>query len=119
VLPEQVPRGVAVAQASALGGLLLGLERGDGELLRATMRDQIAEPRRLALYPGYEQARRAALAAGAFGVAVSGAGPTLVALGPEGAEGELGAAVVEAYRRAGFAARLRLAAVDGQGARLE
>ena len=44
------------------------------------MLDRIAEPRRIPLYPGFPRAREAALAAGAFGVAVSGAGPTLLAV---------------------------------------
>ncbi len=119
VLPASVPRADAVAQAAALAGLVLGLERGDGALLRSAMRDRIAEPSRIPLYPGYAEAREAALAAGAFGVAVSGAGPTLLALAPEGKDAAVGAAVVAAYARAGFGARLRLAAVDVEGARLE
>ena len=45
------------------------------------MVDRIAEPARMSLYPGYVEARAAALEAGAAGVAVSGAGPTLVAVG--------------------------------------
>lgn len=119
VLPAQVPRADAIGQASALAGLVLGLERGDAALLRAAVHDRIAEPFRIPLYPGYEQARAAALEAGACGVAVSGAGPTLLALAPAGCERQVGAAVVAAYERAGFAARLHLAAVDDKGARLE
>ena len=64
VLPASVPRADAVGQASALAGLVLGLERGDGALLRAAMVDRVAEPCRIPLYPGYARAREAALAAG-------------------------------------------------------
>ena len=119
VLPAEVSRAKAVGQASALAGLVLGLERGDGELLRAAMCDHIAEPFRIPLYPGYEEARAAALGAGAFGVAVSGAGPTLLALAPGDAERAVGAAVSAAYQRAGLAAVVHFAAVDDRGARLE
>lgn len=118
VVPTQVARADAVGQAAALGGLVLGLERGDPALLRHAVRDRLAEPFRIPLYPGYEAAREAALAAGACGVAVSGAGPTLLALAPAGGEQAVGEAVVKAYERAGFASRLHLAAVDGEGARL-
>jgi len=83
VLPASVPRADAVGQASALAGLVLGLERADGALLRAAMVDRVAEPSRIPLYPGYARAREAALASGAWGVAVSGAGPTLLAIAPE------------------------------------
>lgn len=119
VLPAAVPRADAVGQASALAGLVLALERGDGELLRAAMVDRLAEPARIPLYPGYARARDAALAAGAFGAAVSGAGPTLLAVAPEGREAEIGRAVVAAYRAEGLDARLHAAGVDAEGARLE
>ena len=118
VLPETVPRGDAVQQAACLGGLLLGLERGDGDLLRAAMVDRVAEPRRIPLYPGYPRARQAALAAGAFGVAVSGAGPTLLAVVPGGRETAVTDAVLASYASEGIEARLRVAAVDGDGARV-
>ena len=118
VLPASVPRADAVGQASALAGLVLGLERGDGTLLRAAMVDRVAEPARIPLYAGYSRAREAALGKGAFGVAVSGAGPTLLAIAPEGIEGEVGRAVLSAYEREGVGARLHVAGVDAGGARL-
>jgi homoserine kinase len=119
VLPASVSRGDAVAQASALAGLVLGLERGDGALVGAAMHDRIAEPARIPLYPGYEGARAAALREGAFGVAVSGAGPSLLALVPAGREAAVADAIVAAYRAAGFAATVHVAAVDDRGARIE
>jgi homoserine kinase len=81
--------------------------------------DRVAEPARIALYPGYARAREAALAAGALGVAVSGAGPTLLAITCDGAEAAVGRAVVAAYAREGLAATLHVAGVDGAGARVE
>jgi homoserine kinase len=118
VLPVGVPRAEAVGQAARLGGLLLALERGDGALLRLAMEDRIAEPARARLYPGYTKARDAALSAGAVGVAVSGAGPTLVAVVPRGREVAVAGGVVDAYRAAGFEAEARAADVDVLGARL-
>jgi homoserine kinase len=115
-LPESVARGQAVAQAAALGGLVAGLERGDGALIGASMFDHIAEPSRIPLYPGYPQAREAALAAGAWGVAVSGAGPTLVALASEEAARGVGEAAAALY---GEGTAVHLAEVDPRGARLE
>jgi len=119
VLPASVSRADAVGQASALAGLVLGLERGDGGLIRAAMVDRVAEPSRIPLYPGYAGAREAALDAGAFGVAVSGAGPTLLAVVGEGGEAAVGEAVRRAYARAGVEARLHAAGVDTRGARIE
>jgi homoserine kinase len=118
VLPKQVPRGDAVRQAAALAALVLGFERGDVELIRDSMLDRIAEPARLLLFPGYPQARAAALEAGAAGVAVSGAGPAVLAVVAGGHTEPVAAAMVAAYARAGFAAKSHKARVDRAGARV-
>lgn len=117
VLPAQVSRADAIAQAAGLAGLLAGLEQGDLDLVRRSMADRVAEPSRLPLYPGYVEARAAGWEAGA-GVAVSGAGPTVMAFVRAGSEAAVGAAMQEAYRRAGFETSLHQAAIDAQGARV-
>lgn len=118
VLPAEVPRADAVGQAARLALLVLGLERGDGDLIRRAVWDRIAEPHRAPLYPGYPQARTAGLEAGAFGVAVSGAGPTIVALAPRTAREAVAAALVAGYAKAGIGSRAHVAEVDAAGARL-
>jgi len=119
LLPVAVARPDAVAQAAALAGLVLGLERGDGALLREAIVDRIAEPGRIPLYPGYADAREAALGAGAWGVAVSGAGPTLVAIASEETAAAVGEAAASAYDGLGDRpARVHVAGVDREGARL-
>jgi len=118
VLPAEVTRAEAVGQAARLALLVLGLERGDADLVRRAMWDRIAEPRRAPLYPGYPQARTAGLEAGALGVAVSGAGPTLVALAPRAARPAIAAALVAGYAKAGIVARAHVAEVDAAGARV-
>jgi homoserine kinase len=118
VLPEAVPRGEAVGQAACLAALVLGLERGDADLIRGSMVDRIAEPARAALYPGYAAARAAGLVAGAFGVAVSGAGPTVVAIVNAATGPAVAAAMQAAYQRLGIPAAIHAAEVDGLGARV-
>ena len=120
LLPVAVSRPEAVAQAASLAGLVVGLERGDGDLIAASMVDRIAEPGRTPLYPGYGEAREAALAAGAWGVAVSGAGPTLVALASTDTAAAVGEAAARAYDTPGREpAAVHVAGVDSEGARLE
>lgn len=119
VLPVMVPRPDAVAQAASLAGLVLALERADAALLRDTMVDRIAEPARVPLYPGYAEARAAALAAGAWGVSVSGAGPTLVAVATEHTAPAVGSAAASVYGEMGKTARVHVASVDAEGARLQ
>lgn len=118
VLPGDVPRGEAVAQAALLAGLVIGLERGDGDLIRRSMVDRIAEPARASLYPGYPEARAAGLEAGALGVAVSGAGPTVVAIVRSESAEAVGAALRSAYERLGITAAVHAAECDARGARV-
>jgi homoserine kinase len=118
VLPREIARGDGVAQSAHLAALVLALDRGDGDLIRHAMIDRIAHPARASLYPGYAEARDAGLAAGAHGIAVSGAGPTLVAITARGTEEGVAAAIEEAYRRSGHAAKARSAEVDEAGARV-
>ena len=118
VLPADVARGTAVTQAARLAGLVLGLERGEADLIRRNMFDAIAEPARAALFPGYAEARTAGLEAGALGVAVSGAGPTVVAVVPMPSAAKVGEAMVQAYRRAGLEAVSHPAQIDRSGARI-
>ncbi len=118
VLPREVARADAVGQAAHLAALLLGLERGDPELIRGSMTDRIAEPARAPLYPGHPEARAAALAAGALGAAVSGAGPTVVAIAEQHATEAVARAFEAAYARLGIAATSHVARVDSEGARV-
>jgi homoserine kinase len=118
VLPESVPRADAVGQAARLALLVLGLERGDANLVRHASWDRIAEPRRAPLYPGYPQARRAGLEAGALAVAISGAGPTIIALALREKRQEVAKALLDGYAKAGISARTHVAEVDAAGARV-
>ncbi len=118
LLPGSVPRQDAVEQSAHLAGLVLGLERGDPDLIRDCMTDRIAEPSRAALFPGYLRAFAAGIAAGAAGVAVSGAGPTLVAVVAGGTAAPVARAMVDAFARDGYAATSRETRLDKAGARV-
>ena len=68
-----------VPQSAALAQVLLGCERGDAVLVRAGLHDTLVEPRRAPLVPGFAAVKAAALAAGAMGASISGAGPSVFA----------------------------------------
>lgn len=68
-----------VAQSANLALVLSGCERGDASLVRAGLRDDLVEPRRAALIPGFAAVKQAALDAGAMGASISGAGPSVFA----------------------------------------
>lgn len=119
VLPDRVPRGVALHQAAQVGAIVAALARGDYELLGRSIDDRIAEPARSALLPGFAQAKQAALEAGALGSSISGAGPSAFALVRGASSGErVARAMADAYQAQGQRATTRLAQVDRQGARV-
>ena len=81
VLPRSVELDRAVRNWSRLAMLVASAALGDLRVLgEMMMGDEIVEPARQRYIPCYNEVRSAALAAGALGVAVSGAGPSMVAL---------------------------------------
>jgi homoserine kinase len=79
-LPQQVSFGEAVVGVGHSALLVAALAVGDRRVLREAMRDRLHQPYREPLIPGMQSVFRAAFSAGASGVAISGAGPSLVAL---------------------------------------
>jgi homoserine kinase len=118
VLPREVSLSLALAQAAQVAAIVAALAAEDYALLGRALDDRIAEPARASLLPGFAEAKAAALAAGALGASISGAGPTAFALtrGDESARA-VAAAMDAAYRRAGASPQVRVAQVDRQGAR--
>jgi homoserine kinase len=80
VLPAQYDRSAVVFNVAHLGLLIRGLTTGNESWLRVGMADQIHQPYRQRLIEGYQEVEQAAIAAGAYGVVISGAGPTMLAL---------------------------------------
>lgn len=114
VLPRQVSFQDAVANLGRVGLLTAAMASRRLELLRTAMVDVLHEPYRLKLVPGLEEVRRAALEAGALGVALSGAGPTILALVDKGEE-EVGRAMQAAWGKQGIRARSAALTVNREG----
>lgn len=117
VLPAQVSRADAIFNTAHLGLLVRGLELGKEDWLRAALHDRLHQPYRQALIPGYEAVRSAALSAGAIGLVISGAGPTLLALAPTAQAVSVEAAMGAAWQAEGITAQPRSLALDSQGTR--
>lgn len=78
-LPSSIPISAMVANSANLGLLMSACYSGDLSLLGACVRDDIVTPARAALIPGGTEVIDAALAAGALGSSISGAGPSIFA----------------------------------------
>ncbi len=80
ILPSDIPMVNATQQIGNLGGLICGLIQEDYAMIGRSIHDVIAEPRRQKLIPEFYNAKRAAMAQGALGFSISGAGPSVFAL---------------------------------------
>lgn len=80
VVPKLVPIDKLVHNVGKAAAMASGFATGDVDLIGESMSDAVAEPTRAFLIPGYEQVKENALKAGACGVAVSGAGPAVIAI---------------------------------------
>jgi homoserine kinase len=80
VVPDNVPREVAVAQGARFARFIHELHIGDVAHAAECLVDEIAEPHRAALLPGFAEAREALTELGALAVGISGSGPTIFAI---------------------------------------
>jgi homoserine kinase len=118
-LPEWVDRPTAVHQMAQIGAVAHALATGDLELLGRAMDDRLAEPTRMPLLPGFAEAKRAAIDAGALGCGISGSGPSAFALVDDDKLGdEVARAMIEAYAIRNVRAEARVTRVDERGARV-
>lgn len=77
-IPAEIPLADAVANVAAASRLVLGLQRGDLDLVAAGLEDRIHQPRRRDLYPRSMELVDEARGLGALGATISGAGPTVL-----------------------------------------
>lgn len=80
VLPAELPMRDAVFNVGHSNLLVAALCSGRLEMIRHAMQDRLHQPYRAALVPGMERILAEAADHGALGIALSGAGPTMLAL---------------------------------------
>jgi homoserine kinase len=95
-LPDVVPLDDAVFNVAHASLLMLGLARGEWDLVRRGLHDRLHEPRRAHLYPRSLELAQSAREAGALGATISGAGPAVLVW----THYEQTGGVLEAVRRA-------------------
>jgi len=118
VLPKKISMKNAVHNISRAVLVTEAFRTGDLSLLGEAMTDQIHQPHRLKLIPGAQAALDAAKAAGAAAVALSGAGPSLIAFSSK-AEAGIGEAMKRAYEAAGLATRVFNLRASSRGAEIQ
>ncbi|HBR00977.1 homoserine kinase [Roseofilum sp. Belize Diploria] len=119
ILPSGYDRQDAIFNISHIGLLVRGLETGNPEWLKRGMEDRIHQPYRKTLIPGYDEVKQAAIEAGALGVAISGAGPTLIAFVNADRGTEVGTAMVESWKTHGIHVDALSLMLDRKGTTVE
>jgi homoserine kinase len=116
ILKADVPLSDLIRQSGNLAGLVVGLHRGDYDLIGRSLQDVIIEPQRAGLIIGFAEVKSAALAAGALGCSIAGSGPSLFAwCRPDGAAEAVGVAMAAAFARQGVTSQIHRAALHTAG----
>ncbi len=113
-LPNVVPFTDAVYNVSRVALLVAALANARPELIQSAMQDRLHQPHRARLVPGLEGVCRAAVDVGAHGAALSGSGPSVMALVRQGDHAP-GAAMQAAWARQGISARVFDLPIDRAG----
>lgn len=120
MLSDNVPLAAGIRHWGNTAGLVAGLYESDWELIARCLHDEVGEPVRKVLIPGYDDVRERALAAGALGVGLSGSGPSVFALcrGRTTAE-EVAVAMSQTFQEvSGLVSDTLVSAVGTKGAQL-
>jgi homoserine kinase len=116
-LPRTVSRHDAVhnLQRSAIFISAIAQQRYD--ILWEAMRDRLHQPQRESLVPGLAEALKLPRMQGLLGIALSGAGPSIVALADDN-DAEIGVRVASCFEARGIEATIRTLEVDNEGCRV-
>ena len=119
VLPESVALSTTVFNMSRSSLLVAAMATGDLDMLPVSMEDRLHQPYRAKLIPGFEEVRRNALEAGALSIALSGAGPTVVAYARDSAPiQQIADQMALAFQQNGLACQTKILTVDTEGAKV-
>lgn len=115
ILSQEVSRFDAVYNIGRAAMLVLALSRGQMDLLRVATQDRLHQPARESIFPNMGRLFDAAREAGAAGVFLSGAGPTILALTKKNTRA-IGSALAAAARREGITGSWRTVDLAARGA---
>ncbi|HYN26180.1 MAG TPA: homoserine kinase [Pyrinomonadaceae bacterium] len=114
VLPVNVQREDAVFNLQRVALFGAALEAGAYDLLWDAMQDRLHQAHRQSLVPGLAEALATPPQPGLLGIALSGSGPSVVALARD-RSGDIGEAIADNFRRRDVPAKVRVLEVDDEG----
>ena len=117
-LPGKISMKNAIRNISRAVLVTEAFHRGDLNLLGQAMTDTMHQPYRLKLIPGAKSAMEAAKDAGASAVALSGAGPSVIAFSSK-ADTDIGESMKRAFEKVGLDSRVFQLKVSHRGAEVK
>ena len=117
-LPTTVEREDAVYNLQRASLFGAALEAGNYELLWEAMQDRLHQTYREPFVPGLSEALATPRQPGLMGLALSGSGPSVIALARDHFA-EIGQTIAESFRRHGTETTVRLLQVDEQGRKMQ
>ncbi len=79
VIPKKIKLTDSILNLSNASGIVAGFMKKDPEMIGNSIKDVIVEPARQHMIPGFVKVKENAIKAGALGVTISGAGPSVIA----------------------------------------
>ena len=113
-LPAKVERDAAVYNLQRVALFSAAVETGAYDLLWDAMQDRMHQAYRQSLVPGLTEALATKPQPGLHGVALSGSGPSVLALATDNLP-EIGEGIANSFRSQGMPATVRLLEVDHEG----
>jgi homoserine kinase len=119
VLKQNVSLKSAITQWGNVGGLVAGLYTQDYELIGRSLHDEIIEPIRSMLIPGFDLIKQTAYENGALGSGISGSGPSIFALskGKENAD-KIAKAMSAVYEEMNLPYEIHVSKVNDEGIKI-
>jgi len=116
-LPRSISRADAVHNLQRTAVFISALSQKRYDLFWEAMRDRLHQPRRESLVPGLAEALALPQMPGLLGVALSGAGPSIVAL-VDANEKQIGNKIASCFRAHKIQSTVRVLDVDNEGCRV-
>ena len=107
MIPEMVKFSDSIKNLSNAAYMAAGFVKKNTDLIGSSVRDVIVEPARRSMIPGFDGVKSGALGAGAMGVSISGAGPSVIAFAKESSDLDgISSAMKKGFASADTACRL-------------
>ncbi|UOF94574.1 MAG: homoserine kinase [Bacteroides sp.] len=117
ILKDYYPLKDIVNQLGNLASLIVGLMKGDINIICKSMNDFIIEPARSLLIPGYNNIKKNAIDNGALGFSICGSGPSVFAIGIDNIK-KIGQSIQKGFLKKNIKTKMLISNINNKGAKI-